>query len=113
MLRHLCKFLVTAIKCTFRGGWKRSCEPMDLMLYLSLSLKPITSSILWMYVQMHSYAKNHICLASCTQALVNIPAISDRSIRYDLAASKTTIDSQIQVNSIQNYAILCDIVGNR
>ena len=57
--------------------------------------------------------KNHICLASCTQALVNISAISDRSIRYDLAASKTTIDSQIQVNSIQNYAILCDIVGNR
>ena len=45
--------------------------------------------------------KIHICLASCTQALVNIPAISDRSIRYDLAASKTTIDPQIQVNSIQ------------
>ena len=77
------------------------------------SVANIASSILWMYVQMHSYAKNHICLASCTQALVNIPAISDRSIRYDLAASKTTIDSQIQVNSIQNYAILCDIVGNR
>ena len=32
-----------------------------------------------------------------TQALVNVPAVSDRAIRYDFAACKTTLDSRIQV----------------
>ena len=31
------------------------------------------------------------------QALVNVPAISERSIRSDIATCKTTLDSQIQV----------------
>ena len=31
------------------------------------------------------------------QALVNVPAISERSIRSNIATCKTTLDSQIQV----------------
>ena len=33
------------------------------------------------------------------QALVNVPAISERSIRSDIATCKMTLDSQIQVYS--------------
>ena len=39
------------------------------------------------------------------QALVNVPAVSERSIRSDFSSSKTTSDAQIQVNSlIMKYA---------
>ena len=36
------------------------------------------------------------------QTLVDVPAVSERSIRSDFSSSKTTLDAQIQVNSIYN-----------
>ena len=39
----------------------------------------------------------YVLLCIQTQALVNVPAISERSIRSNISTCKTTLDSQIQV----------------
>ena len=42
------------------------------------------------------------------QALINVPTVSERSIRSDFSSSKTTLDPQIQVNSIYNKICILD-----
>ena len=47
------------------------------------------------------------------QALVNVPAIPERSIRSDIATCKTTPDSQIQVYTFLDCMFIHTHIVNR
>lgn len=56
----------------------------------TMDIEAVSSLVFYQYyINFNAYA--------CIQALVNIPAVSERTIRRDLEASKVTLTSEIQV----------------